>query len=130
MQPFRPSELARMLAFTILLWPAQARATDNFVSPMSANRLYELCGQGQDTSRIYTTEEVMDLTRCNAYIAGVIDEASEALSDVQPPIFCLQSVTGRQIHDVVLIWLRNHPEERHRGAQRAVVFALSETFRC
>lgn len=130
MQPVKLSTLGRMLVFAILLWPTQARAVEDFVNFMSANRLYELCGQAQDSSRTYTTQEVSDLAYCNAYIAGVTDEAVEALSGVHPPLFCLKSVTVRQIHDVVLIWLKNHPEERHLGAQRSVIFALAEAFSC
>lgn len=116
--------------FAVLLWPVQAGASENFLTIMSGNKLYELCGPGQDSQRTYTVHEIMSREYCNAYITGVIDEAGEAFTGVRPSPFCLKSITLSQIHEVVAMSLRNHPEDRHFGAQRSVISALAEAFPC
>ena len=127
---FTRSMLKLVSLLALLLSPAHGRAADDFLTILSGNKLYDICGQTEDPSRTYTTQDVINLEYCNAYITGVIDEAAEALSGVHPSLFCLKSVTLPQIHDVVVMSLRNHPEERHFGAQRLVVFALAEAFPC
>ena len=60
---------------------------------------------------------------CLGYILGAYDalESTTCVPDV---------VKASQLRDVVKIYLRNHPEERHHQASSLVVAALKQAFPC
>ncbi|WP_157959632.1 Rap1a/Tai family immunity protein [Devosia submarina] len=82
---------------------------------MDGNELFEAC-QVQDQS-------------CPGYIIGVAD----ALEMVAPHLANIcrpQGVTAQQIADVLMEWLDEHPEERHRPAAKLTGLAFAEAWPC
>jgi hypothetical protein len=70
---------------------------------------------------------------CSGYIHGASDAAQStvrALGKKNGP-FCLpRDASGSQIVDVVIKYLRDHPEERHYFAADEVTLALVAAFPC
>ena len=64
---------------------------------------------------------------CIGYVAGVVDgDAAE-----QGTTFCLSDgVNSDQLADVVKLWLRDHPETRHKSGSYLVFEALRAKFPC
>lgn len=64
---------------------------------------------------------------CMGFIAGVIDHSTGSLTRV----ICLPTgVTIGQVMDVVVNYLDDHPERRHRAAEEIVVDAGYQAFPC
>jgi hypothetical protein len=69
---------------------------------------------------------------CVSYVMGIADTiASQANLGAIPRQFCMdENVTGRQVTDVVVRYLTDHPDSRHNSAASIVVPALREAFPC
>jgi hypothetical protein len=69
---------------------------------------------------------------CIGYIEGVFDTMAISLSylgkDQCPRT--MKGVTGKQIGDLVLNYLREHPEDRHTSAARIVSSVIALGFHC
>ena len=101
-----------ILVAVVCLTGAGAHA-ENSIDFVDGNKLYEFC---QDPVGNY----------CTGYVAGVA-----ATSDRYGYTFCLPNgVKDNQLSDVVSMWLRDHPEKRHKAAGFLVVEAMKEKFPC
>jgi hypothetical protein len=59
---------------------------------------------------------------------GIADSLAEVAGQ---RVFCLpEGVKPLQVADVVILWLRNHPENRHMSASSLAAAALKEKFPC
>jgi hypothetical protein len=66
---------------------------------------------------------------CDTYIVG----ATDALDLVAPHLTNIcrpQSHAIQQLRDIVVNWLGEHPEERHRPAAKLIGLALAEAWPC
>jgi len=73
-----------------------------------------------------------DVSRCTGYVIGAVDSI-ELMDDLyrMPHHFCIdQTVRAGQVRDVVVVYLRMHPEERHAIASSIVHTAMSEAYPC
>ena len=104
-----------------ILCPAFGSAQYLFPAYVSANRLLEICTPVQSPS-------------CYAYVEGVVDALQSTFSALrmqQRALFCLpQGVTSRQLVDMAINYLRDHPEKRHNVASANVALALANAFPC
>lgn len=73
-----------------------------------------------------------DRGACSGYISGVSDAiASYQTVHAFPDFVCMPDQVQRgQIIDVVVKYLRDHPEKRHLGAASMVTAALRLAFPC
>jgi hypothetical protein len=69
---------------------------------------------------------------CSAYVTAIHDAALFwADSFDKPPPFCLpRTSTDDEVVEVVLRYLGDHPEARHKPAISSILPALVEAFRC
>lgn len=85
----------------------------------TGNTLYDLCN-GTGVNRI----------ACQHYISGASD-AFQTYQETNPRLICLPStVTLEQMTDVVVVFLRDHPAQRHYSASSEVWLALQNAFPC
>lgn len=70
-----------------------------------------------------------ELDGCDTYIVGVTD-ALEIVSQRLTNICRPQSHAIQQLRDIVVNWLLEHPEERHRPAAKLIGLALAEAWPC
>jgi hypothetical protein len=97
-----------------LLWPVSAFSGGGF---KSANDLYTNC---------LASEASAEYTFCLGYVIGMTDMLAGP-----PDIVCLTNqVTVRQALDVVMRYLRDHPEDRHYPAASQGFLALKQAFPC
>jgi len=94
-----------------LLWPVSA-----FADFQNGNSLFEKCS---------ATANHFDSTYCLGYVAGMTDAYAYAKSVCPPNGFTL----GQSV-DVVVKYLRDHPEDRHYTAASEVALALEHAFPC
>jgi hypothetical protein len=107
--------LRALVVAAALLWPAAVCSQGAFYT---GNKLFERCGASRDTA---------DYTGCLGYVAGVVDALHMMEnSGVCPP----QGSTVGQTVDVVMKYLRDHPEARHHAAAGEVFLALRQAFPC
>jgi hypothetical protein len=70
---------------------------------------------------------------CTAYILGVVDAAQQAQAN-SPGSSCTlkipENVSGRQIADIVVKALEQHPENRPNSAPSIVLSAVVDAFPC
>ena len=96
------------------------------------NNLYEFCTAKED--------DIIYGGMCLGYLFGIADLVKIFLTkgifmDVdgvknQVGIICLPGVTGQQLKDVVVKYLRDYPEKRHLQARLIAVDALRKAFPC
>ena len=99
------------------LWSEQATAIDG-------NKLFEFCEFF--SARLPTLP--LDASK-GGYCVGYIQGVHDALKPAR--VICVpDGVTGRQLGDVVKLYIGNHPENRHRSADELVTAALKEKFPC
>jgi hypothetical protein len=81
---------------------------------ITGNALLDLCNN--DAAALF----------CLGYVAGVVDDMTMARGAEQT---CLPAdVTGSQLKDVVLNYIRSHPENRHYPAPLLVLSAFEDAF--
>ena len=71
-----------------------------------------------------TSKTPMWKTFCLGYVAGIRDALPRNIACIP------KAVTIGQLQDIVLKYLREHPESRHRGRYPLVVRAYREAFPC
>ena len=103
--------LTALLVVPGLLWPVPVLSQESS-GFFSANDLYNACNAQS--------------VACAAYVAGAAD------AFVQDGVMCLpqSNVTARQLVDVVMAYLRAHPEARAYSAASVGHVAFSEAFPC
>ena len=105
-----------LVVAAVLMWPvfalSQERTTGAFGT---GNMLYETCGAHDIGNEKY----------CLAYAVGATD-AFAWDGKVCPP----RQVTEQQVRDIVVGYLRDHPELRHYSAPSIASRALEEAFPC
>ena len=103
-----------------VLYPASGSAQE-FPAFVSGNRLLEACTPVQTPS-------------CYGYVEGAADAFQSVFSAMhlqQHAMFCLpQGTTSRQLADITINYLRDHPEQRHNAASANVAVALANAFPC
>src|SRR5262245_53235215 len=103
------------------LCPASGLAQDSFTAFVTGNRLLEVCTPVQTPS-------------CYAYVEGAADAFQSTFSALhiqQHALFCLpQGATSRQLVDIAINYLRDHPEQRDYVASANVARALANAFPC
>jgi len=92
------------------------------VSLTTGNKLLEAC----------ESKGEFDQEFCHGYITGVSDmEGINTAAHPEQRRSCIpEDVTNGQIKDVVLKYLRDHPEDRHLLAAILIVEAVSKAFSC
>ena len=112
---------AAVFLATLLIGSA-AEGEPRYFSPMDGNRLLELCKA--------------DSPACWNYVSGAADTLtlftwSALLMDFRLPfVVCIPQVTTRQIVDVTMRYLQEHPEMRHDNGANLIAFALTKAFPC
>lgn len=83
-------------------------------------------------NQLYDECQIEEPMLCVAYIIGVADTVQDAVSAGSLPRFvCYNNrVTPQQLKDVVVRYLRAHPETRDRTAPSIIAVALREAFPC
>ena len=123
-QPPRKREkakLAAVLGAALLLGPTVEGETLYF-SPMDGNRLLELCKANSPA--------------CGNYVNGAADTLtlftwSTVLMGFRLPfVACIPQVTTREIVDVTMLYLQEHPGMRHENGANLVAYALTQAFPC
>lgn len=124
--------LIGLLAALAIAPPVLAGADDNPFSALvkDGNGLLAACG-GPDSSPL--------MMSCYLYLQGIqdgwllrarADENRKCSSAVHEP-FCIPAeVTNQQIRDVVVNYLRDHPETRQYSSASEVVVALGKAWPC
>ncbi|HTR16571.1 MAG TPA: Rap1a/Tai family immunity protein [Acetobacteraceae bacterium] len=110
---------ATVLLAGIALLAAGGTAEAQRASPVDGNKLLGICTRGQSGA-----------APCDAYINGVADAAVALAGEGKLQLCIPQTVTGIQMRDVTVKWLRAHPEERQHQAGVLVLRALREAFPC
>jgi hypothetical protein len=93
-----------------LLWPPSA-----FAQFWDGNELYEDC----------TAQSATDWGVCHGYVIGLADARI-----IDGTICVPNGVEVRQVVDIVVQYLREHPESRHIAAERLAEGALKRAFPC
>lgn len=104
---------------------AQTQPANNFFD--SGNDLLAACQSDRD---------VFLLARCDGFIEGVVRGYEVATND-NPSVLagdnarlCASGVTKGQVKDVVLNFLRSHPEVRHESSAVLTVRAVLDAWAC
>lgn len=63
------------------------------------------------------------------YVVGNLNQRA-MLSDGNPDICIEQSMTVRQLGDVMCKWIQDNPERRHYGGPQLVTLGFKEKFPC
>ncbi len=106
----------------------QSDTVDNWIWE-DGNVLFEECSAAQNT---------VEFTRCLAYIAGAADMIGNFQlfkSDGNKPLFttriCIPvKATRGQLTDVVIKYMKDHPESRTDSASLIVMRALVQVWKC
>jgi hypothetical protein len=70
-------------------------------------------------------------SRCLGYVAGVADMLAAALARGDVTIACVPAeVTADEARDVVVRFLRDSPQSRHRAAASLIELALGDAYPC
>ena len=98
------------LTIALALWPRAALA-------LTGNELLKRCEDNDAVQRAF----------CVGYVIGVADMVEEGPSGL---ICVATGVSNGQLSDIVVKFLRDHPERRHYSANSLVGVALMETYPC
>jgi hypothetical protein len=113
----------RYLPFVILVLalaiavPAHAQLQD--ITRATGNDLYPLC---QSTDK-------EDIAFCHGYILGFVHGLIALGSEERRESLSIPSgITGQQVVDIIVKYLKNHPEFRHLHADVLIFSALLDAF--
>ena len=100
-----------------LLWPVCAFSQNADTVAVSGNELYSRCIHGPSTPQYVA---------CLAYVEGTVDALSVDKTICLPE----SHVTTGQVKDIIVNYLRDHPQNRHNSASLLAAIALNEAFPC
>ncbi len=85
---------------------------------------------GNDLLRFCNSHEAFETNICTGYIEGLRDGLMFATVSLKSkPFFAVpDKVSSDQLRDVVVKYLRDNPETRHKPAGMLTIFALKEAF--
>jgi hypothetical protein len=85
---------------------------------MTGNELLSVCDSSSDA--------------CTAYVMGVVDMGVLAQLFGQSPLaICVpHGVIAKQVEDIVIRSVREHPQNQQAGAASLILFALRQTWPC
>jgi hypothetical protein len=89
----------------------------------SGNELFSHC-----TAREADELHYLKTAECRGYITGVVDHVLLWREVVDEPDCLPEGVNKGQLVAVVVQYLTNHPEERHRAANVLVMRAVTDAF--
>jgi len=105
----------------VVTWSNATHATEPFIFE-TGNELHEKCNTSNST-------RMGDA--CVGYIIGVSDAISVNKNQLFGFVTCRPAdFTVGQLVDVVKLWLKRHPAQRHYSAANIVAAALAEAFPC
>jgi hypothetical protein len=108
--------MIRAALIGLMLLGATTAAQAQRVSKVDGNRLMAICA-------------TKDLGECDAYLGGVAD-AIEAQGRAKAEACIPTAVTGQQLRDVVLKYLRDNPQSRQMHGGALTIKAFSAAFPC
>ena len=108
---------ALALAPFVLIRPANAQQPDLSLSFLKGNALYEKC----------TGQVQADKMFCLGYIDGVVEIF---FGTKHGPPCPPAGISDQQVKDVVINYLKAHPEKRNYTAATTVVVAVGDAWRC
>ena len=111
----RPAALVSAVA---LIVPASAFSQDDGTTTSFKNgtQLYQACTAASDSEK---------LSFCIGYVMGVSDSLQSLHLTCSP-----KEATGKQVTDLVVGYLRDHPDARQFVAAQEVTLALVKAFPC
>jgi hypothetical protein len=114
--------MKRVLLLGVLVVLSSTAAHAQRVSTETGNTLLEEC----------ESKTMFDQGRCLGYILGASDlKTMDDLPNQRQHLFCTApAVINGQIVEVVVKYLKDHPENRHCQASTLVMAALIEAFPC
>jgi hypothetical protein len=113
-----PARFAYALTIVWALWPWAALAVDAS-GLVDGNKLLKWCEDRPDDSFL------------RGLCLGYVEATADTLMAERPGRQCIsRDVTFGQLEEVVRKYLREHPENRHYGANVLVASALTEAFPC
>jgi hypothetical protein len=114
--------MTKFLLSALLLLLVSASAHGQRVSTTTGNDLLESCESKGNLEHAF----------CLGYIIGVTDvEGMDSAVFPERRRSCVaENVSNGQVRDVVVKYLKDHPEERHLQAAILVVKAMGQAFPC
>jgi hypothetical protein len=95
---------------------------------VSGNMLHQYCQAGNNLS---SDADYVNDAQCRMYILGVLDTVPTGKVTVGGYKVCTpDKVSSGQMQDVVTIWLKENPSQRHFGASGLVLAAITNAFPC
>jgi hypothetical protein len=112
----------KFLFASVLLLLVSASAHAQRISTMTGNDLLESCGSAGHFGQAF----------CLGYVAGVTDlDGPDGSAFPERRRSCVaENVSNGQVRDVVVKYLKDHPEERHIQASILIVKAMAQAFPC
>ena len=109
------------LASALLVFPAHA--SDDVLSIMDGNKLYEFCSSAATTP---------EWGQCTGYVQGAFDQTMNDQEAYGLKWICMPSrgVDTVQLRDIVIKYLRDNPDQRHYVASTTIAVALTKAFPC
>jgi Rap1a immunity proteins len=120
MSQIKNALLVGMILLTSAAFASQVSDRNVVVSDLDGNRLLHICSESEDSHSDF----------CSGFIVGARDGAVLAtkLRDAKAILDVPVEVKQEQMLAVVVKYLNDHPEERHKQAALLVIFALSKAF--
>jgi hypothetical protein len=109
---------AALVSAVALILPASAFSQDDGTTASFKNgtQLYQACTAASDSEK---------LSFCIGYVMGVSDSLQSLHLTCSP-----KEATGKQVTDLVVGYLRDHPDARQFVAAQEVTLALVKAFPC
>ena|ERR1700730_2100728 len=119
------------LCFALLIFVGSLPQQDHAIG--SGTELLNLCRSTEKDSRTTKATDTEDFhsMRCMEYIHGVVSGYQVAEVEFNKQSLCVPSgATTEQGVQVVLKYLRDHPEDLHHGPAVLVMLAMKGAFGC
>ncbi len=104
-----------------LVLPTAADAARLVHAVVHGNELLQICKGATDDPDAFDS--------CDTYIIGAtdaLDLVALHLTNICRP----ESHSIQQLRDITVLWLEEHPEERHRPAAKLIGLALADAWPC
>jgi len=119
--------MTKFLLAALFVLLVSASAHGQRVSTTTGNDLLESCESGGHSEQAFFNQAF-----CLGYITGVTDiDGVDGSAFPERRRSCVpENVTNGQVKDVVVKYLKEHPEERHIQASILIVKAVAQAFPC